>query len=654
MGNITRNRVIYAGTDILISDTPSWEDQTNFSNLKLLKRVQSSAISISNPVSRSRQIGSSEYAFQKYTQTPEIQVGINYYLSDNSNELLLGLVADGSSGIFSNFAESGKDRNLYFALTEADGLDADDITDAVGLDVFAVGNAFLSSYSLNAQVGDIPSVDLSFDCVNMTFQTYAGTGPAGSEVPAINLPAGNKSTEKYLLSGYNFDLTNYLSNQADRASALRPGDINLELQQPIMGGARYSGQSPANITSMQINLPIERRDLVGFGSNFPYDKRIIFPIVGTISFEGYIDEPVTGDFSNIFDDENAYDLVFNFKKQDQTTGFRVEIENARVESQSFNQGIGDNLTFSSEFSFSVSATAGFKISGTASLWADDQDAIQFLDAVNETNTTTRSGINKFVKTLKSEGLWDKISGVYPFVGDTDYYGYNLKDPRDSDEAFRMTFNNATSTVFDNGTVWFLGSDDYADTHFNPLDHLAGTTNHISTLVTISNTDGQGAPTNIAATDVGVLDAADRFEWPRLVLATNYNGSAYFQYYKAIDGDRSLQISSIANPSFIIGSRYENTKAFIYSFTDSSTPDQSASNLSITPDLNEDFPNRNIYFGAANINGAPDKGASDNLNLNSQYGFLSFGEGFTESESQSYYEAVKELYTALERHSNIFT
>jgi len=653
MGNITRNRVIYAGTDILISDTPSWEDQTNFSNLKLLKRVQSSAISISNPVSRSRQIGSSEYTFQKYTQPPEIQVGINYYLSDNSNELLLGLVADGSSGIFSNFAESGKDRNLYFALTEADGLDADDITNAVGLDVFAVGNAFLSSYSLNAQVGDIPSVDLSFDCVNMTFQTYAGTGPEGSEVPSINLPAGNKSTEKYLLSGYNFDLTNYLSNQSDRASALRPGDINLELQQPIMGGARYSGQSPANITSMQINLPIERRDLVGFGSNFPYDKRIIFPIVGTIAFEGYIDEPVTGDFSNIFDDENAYDLIFNFKKQDQTTGFRVEIENARVESQSFNQAIGDNLTFSSEFSFSVSATAGFKVSGTASLWADDEDAVEYLDAVNETNTTTRSGVNKFVKTLKSQGLWNKISGVYPLVGDTEYYGYNLKDPRDSDEAFRLSFSSEDTVLDTAGTITFAGTDDYANTHFNPNDHLAGATNHISTLVVKSNTIND-SPANLEATDIGVLDAEDRFKWPRLILATNYGGNAYFQYYKAIDGHRYLQINSIVNPSFIIGSRYEDTKAFIYSFTNSSTPDQTATNLSITPDLSENLPNRNIFFGASNINGSPDRGEYDNINLNSKYGFLSFGEGMTESESQSYYNAIKELYSSLGRHSEIFT
>jgi len=75
---ITRNRVIYAGTDVLVSDLPSWSGQTGVTSLKLLKRIQSSSISISNPVTRAKQIGSSDFAFEKYIQTPTIQVGLDY------------------------------------------------------------------------------------------------------------------------------------------------------------------------------------------------------------------------------------------------------------------------------------------------------------------------------------------------------------------------------------------------------------------------------------------------------------------------------------------------------------------------------------------------------------------------------------------------
>jgi hypothetical protein len=194
---ITRNRVIYAGTDVLVSDSPSWSGQTGADSLKLLKRVQSSSISVSNPITRSKQIGSSDFAFEKYITIPEITVDLKYLVSDNSNELILGLNATGNESFLKNMAVTGQDKNLFFILTDTNAQDADSLTNMVGNDIFAVGNTFLTNYSLSAQVGSVPTVSTSFSCLNMTFQTYNGTGTNGSEVPAINLTNGIKSTEKY-------------------------------------------------------------------------------------------------------------------------------------------------------------------------------------------------------------------------------------------------------------------------------------------------------------------------------------------------------------------------------------------------------------------------------------------------------------------------
>jgi hypothetical protein len=174
----------------------------------------------------------------------------------------------------------------------------------VGNDIFSIGNSFLTNYSLTAEVGSVPKTSVSFSSLNMTFQTYNGTGANGSALPAINLTNGIKSSETYMLTGASMIPANYLTNQNLKANALKPGDIELLLPQPIMGGVRYSGSVPASITSLSIDLPIERRDLLGFGSNYPYDKRIIFPIIGKLSFQGTFDESVTGDFSNIFSDEH--------------------------------------------------------------------------------------------------------------------------------------------------------------------------------------------------------------------------------------------------------------------------------------------------------------------------------------------------------------
>jgi hypothetical protein len=364
---ITRNRVIYAGTDVLVSDSPSWTGQTGVASLKLLKRIQSSSISVSNPITRPKQIGSSDFAFEKYITIPEISVDLNYIVSDNSNELLLGLNATGNESFLKNMAVTGQDKNLFFILTDTNNQDADTLTNMVGNDVFAVGNTFLTNYSLSAEVGSVPTVSTSFACLNMTFQTYNGTGTNGSEVPAINLTNGIKSTEKYLLTGANMTPANYLSNQTVRPNAIRPGDIVLQLPQTFMGGIRYSGDVPATISSLQIDVPIERRDLLGFGSNYPYDKRIMYPLIGTISFNGTFDEPVTGDFSSIFTNDTAYDLTFNLKNYNGATGLRVEILNARIEDQSFDLSLGDNMSFQSKFSFKIFETDGMRISGAARL-----------------------------------------------------------------------------------------------------------------------------------------------------------------------------------------------------------------------------------------------------------------------------------------------
>jgi hypothetical protein len=364
---ITRNRVIYAGTDVLVSDSPSWTGQTGIASLKLLKRVQSSSISVSNPITRPKQIGSSDFAFEKYITIPEISVDLKYLVSDNSNELVLGLNATGNESFLKNMAISGQDKNLFFILTDTNAQDADSLTNMVGNDVFAVGNTFLTNYSISAEVGSVPTVSTSFSCLNMTFQTYNGTGANGSEVPAINLTNGIKSTEKYLLTGANMSPLNYLSTQATRPYAIRPGDIVLQLPQTFMGGIRYSGDVPATISSLEINVPIERKNLLGFGSNYPYDKRIMYPLIGTVSFNGIFDEPVTGDFSNIFNDDTAYDLTFNLKNYDGATGLRVEILNARIDSQSFDLSIGENMNFQSSFSFKIFETDGMRISGAARL-----------------------------------------------------------------------------------------------------------------------------------------------------------------------------------------------------------------------------------------------------------------------------------------------
>ena len=87
----------------------------------------------------------------------------------------------------------------------------------------------------------------------------------------------------------------------------------------------------------------------------------------------------------------------------------------------------------------------------------DPDAQAFLTATGITDPTITSAINTLVLDLKSAGVWSKMIAIYPYVGGTaTTHKYNLKDPRDLDAAYRMTFaggvTHSSNGIQGNGTT----------------------------------------------------------------------------------------------------------------------------------------------------------------------------------------------------------
>jgi hypothetical protein len=71
----------------------------------------------------------------------------------------------------------------------------------------------------------------------------------------------------------------------------------------------------------------------------------------------------------------------------------------------------------------------------------DPDAVAFLTAAGITDPTIESAINTLVVDMKTASIWTKMKAVYPFVGGTaSTHKWNLKDPRDLNAAFRLTFS----------------------------------------------------------------------------------------------------------------------------------------------------------------------------------------------------------------------
>ena len=73
--------------------------------------------------------------------------------------------------------------------------------------------------------------------------------------------------------------------------------------------------------------------------------------------------------------------------------------------------------------------------------ATDADANAFIAAAAITDTTQKAAIDKLVVDLKSYGIWTKMKALYPFIGGTAaQHKYNLRNPLDTDAAYRLTFN----------------------------------------------------------------------------------------------------------------------------------------------------------------------------------------------------------------------
>jgi hypothetical protein len=95
----------------------------------------------------------------------------------------------------------------------------------------------------------------------------------------------------------------------------------------------------------------------------------------------------------------------------------------------------------------------------------DLDIVNFLTATGITDTTIESAITNLVTDLKSNYFWNRLYTIYPFVGGTaSTHKFNLKDPRDLDEAFRIDFNG--SWTHNANGITGDGTTSHADTNLN--------------------------------------------------------------------------------------------------------------------------------------------------------------------------------------------
>lgn len=246
----------------------------------------------------------------------------------------------------------------------------------------------------------------------------------------------------------------------------------------------------------------------------------------------------------------------------------------------------------------------------------DADAQKFIDSSGITGTDA-TAICNLVKQLKDSSLWSSMTAIYPFVGGTSSTcKWNLKDPRNLDAAYRLTFSGTWS--FTSSGADPNGTDAYANTYLNPTSVYSDNLLHFS----YYSTENTGTGTK---EDLGSIDGSNA---EIAVIAKFSDGNSY----PAI-GSVSFPSAANSNSSgYYVTNRQNTTNIEMYkngSNTVDGAQTQGRSNV-------------NVYVGARNNNGTADRFSDHNC------AFVSIGTALTAAQITTLNIIVEAFNDALGR------
>jgi hypothetical protein len=256
----------------------------------------------------------------------------------------------------------------------------------------------------------------------------------------------------------------------------------------------------------------------------------------------------------------------------------------------------------------------------------DADAQAFITAAGITDATQQQAINTLVVDMKGYGIWTKMKAIYPFVGGTaTTHKYNLKDPRDLDAAFRLSFNGGW-THSSNGALP-NGSNAYADTYFSQLNGFDSVSS--ASIGAYIRTDSSSNSGDMGAGGTNTASSG-------MLIYSSFGGSTYY---------------GCALAASIIGTGSTNTdsKGF-YSVVRDSGVQRQYKRGDITINVSETesigtISNLNIYIGGLN----PSSGNTLYLYSDRQTAFNFIGSSLTQTEIDNFYTAVQAFQTKLSRN-----
>ena len=253
--------------------------------------------------------------------------------------------------------------------------------------------------------------------------------------------------------------------------------------------------------------------------------------------------------------------------------------------------------------------------------AIDLNAQLFITAAAITDPTQINAINNLVIGLKAAGLWTKGKLINPVVGGSaTTHKYNLKDPRDLDAAYRLTFFG--TVTHSSGGMVGDGSTGYANSFLNP-----NTVYPTTGLMSI----GIYSRTNVVETtvDIGALSGATNY----IQIFSRFSSQFYGQV-------NAVNITAVTpntdSRGWFFVSRTGATNTFIQKNTTEVTFSGGTQSVGMV--------NNNIFVMAqCNTSGNP------SLYSTRQIAFVWVGDSLSTTEADNLYTIIQTYQTSLGRN-----
>ena len=362
---MARNRIIYNVLAVYASQVVATGSQTGANTIAQLSRVQSFDEDFSRSFQDVNQYGNLAAIDRLEVEAPTVNASLSYYLTNGLNERKLGfsVTPSGSNSLvscISGLLTKKTDEKNYYLLLASEGVDAAGFlaNTSQKSGVIAVGNGFITSYSVNCAVGDFPKASVDIEGLNVrVYSDHKVNDPS----PAINSSNGTSYGNTFTLPPAAALTGTSVPN------ALLPGDI-------LFTPTGFVGYDSTDLKLQDFTLKVDlsRTPLQKIGSRFAFAREINFPVIASLEINAEVGDLVSGDLASLLCDTTLRDFDISLRNQacggSGPRAMLYQFKGAKLVSQNFSSAIGNNATMSASFEVPIGSAQqldrGIFISGS--------------------------------------------------------------------------------------------------------------------------------------------------------------------------------------------------------------------------------------------------------------------------------------------------